>query len=283
MIAILGGLGAAAAWAASTLCSSRSSRMIEPASVVAWVALVGLLIVGPVALVEGVPSRLDAASGGWLLLAGGGNVVGLLIAYLAYRAGDVGLIAPIISTEGAIAAMIAVAYGEHLGLASALTLAVIAIGISLAAASAAGPREASKGDSRRVVAYAGAAALCFGLSLYATGRVSSQLPLAWIVLSARLLGALAVALPLALGGRLQLTGRAVPLVLAAGVCEVLGVASFTLGARHDLAVAAVLSCQFAAMSAIAAYVLFRERLTRPQMAGVVTILTGVTVLSGLRG
>ena len=42
MLAILGGVGAAAAWAVSVLCSSRSSRLIDPMAVVAWVMLVGL-------------------------------------------------------------------------------------------------------------------------------------------------------------------------------------------------------------------------------------------------
>jgi multidrug transporter EmrE-like cation transporter len=72
-------------------------------------------------------------------------------------------------------------------------------------------------------------------------------------------------------------------VLAAGVLEVLGFASFTVGARHSLPVAAVLSTQFAAMSAVAAYFLFRERLERAQLAGVVVVLAGVTLLSALRG
>jgi drug/metabolite transporter (DMT)-like permease len=282
MLAILGGLGAAVAWCVSTLCSSRSSRMIDPSSVVAWVALVGLLMIGPVAAFEGVPGSLDAGSGGWLLLAGAGNVGGLLVAYAAYRAGDVALIAPIIATEGAIAAVIAFAFGEHVQAASALVLGVIALGVSLAAMPARQP-DGARGHVSRVVVLAGLASLCFGASLYATGRVSSVLPLAWVVLSARLLGTIAVAVPLVLAGRLQLTARAAPLLLLAGVCEVLGVASFTLGARHDVAIAAVLSSQFAAMSVVAAYVLFGERLGRVQLRGVVLVLVGVSVLSVLNG
>ena len=282
MIAILGGLGAAAAWAASTLCSSRSTRMIAPASVVAWIAVIGLLVTAPFVVADGIPARLDAGEVGWLLLAGAGNLIGLLIAYFAYRVGDVALIAPIISTEGAIAAVIAFAFGERIGSATAATLAVIAFGIALAAMP---PRTevAVAPQVRRVALYAGAAAVRFGASLYATGRVGSELPLAWVVLPARLLGTLLVAMPLAVSGRLRLTRRAAPLVAAAGVLEVLGFASFTVGARHDLAVAAVLSCQFAALSAIAAYFLFRERLDRTQFAGVVVVLAGVTALSGLRG
>jgi hypothetical protein len=42
-------------------------------------------------------------------------------------------------------------------------------------------------------------------------------------------------------GRLALARAALALVVTAGLCEVLGFATFTLGARHGIAVAAVLS------------------------------------------
>ena len=281
MLAILGGLGAALAWAGSTLCSSRSSRAIPPASVVAWVALSGLAVTAPVALAGAVPSRLGGADGAWLVLAGAGNIAGLLVAYLAYRSGDVALVAPLIASEGAIAAVIAIAAGERIDAPTALTLAVIAGGITLAA-SHRDPAAHLAGHGLRVIAPAFAAALCFGVSLYATGRVSGRLPLPWVVLSARLLGSVFVALPLALRGRLRLTRRTLPLVLAAGMCEVLGYAVYTVGARHGIAITAVLSCQFAGISALVGYVLFGERLARTQVAGVLVLLAGVSALSLLR-
>src|SRR5262245_63045299 len=112
MTAIVGGLGAAAAWAVSMLTASRATRLIGAPSVLAWVLLTGLAIVLPWAALEGVPDGLDASSGRWLLLAGAGNVLGLLCSYSAMRTGQVALIAPIVSTEGAIAAILAVLTGE---------------------------------------------------------------------------------------------------------------------------------------------------------------------------
>jgi drug/metabolite transporter (DMT)-like permease len=47
-------------------------------------------------------------------------------------------------------------------------------------------------------------------------------------------------------------------------------------------VAAVLASQFAALAVIAAFLLFGERLTRTQVAGVVAIAIGVAALSALR-
>jgi drug/metabolite transporter (DMT)-like permease len=124
--------------------------------------------------------------------------------------------------------------------------------------------------------------LLFGTSLYATGRAGTTLPSSWVVLSARLIGTVVLAIPLALAGRLQVAARAVPLVIAAGVCEVLGFYSYTAGARHGIAVAAVLGSQFAAIATVAAFFLFRERLARVQLAGVAVIAVGVAVLTALQ-
>ena len=133
MIAVLGGLGAAVAWAATMLTASRASPLIGSWSTLAWVMLTGLLVVGPVALVQGRPEGLDGGAVTWLAIAGFGNITGLLLVYTALRIGKVGVIAPITSTEGAVAAVIAVVAGETLGAWTALALVVIALGVVLAA------------------------------------------------------------------------------------------------------------------------------------------------------
>src|SRR5205823_12201026 len=121
-----------------------------------------------------------------------------------------------------------------------------------------------------------------GTGLYATGHVSRELPLPWLLLPARLGGVVVVALPLVLTSRLRLTWRALPLVVAGGVAEIAGFASYSLGARHGVAVSAVLSSQFAALAALAAFVLFRERIGRVQVAGVAAIVAGISALGALQ-
>ena len=216
MIAILGGLGAAVAWAVSTTCSSRSSRLLPPKTVVAWVMLFGLVITAPIALVEGVPKGLDAGSGSWLLVAGAGNVAGLMLTYAALRIGQLALVAPLVSTEGAIAALIALLAGEPLGATVAFTLALIAAGIGLSSIPPDEHMTITGVRHLETVMLAISASFAFGASLYATGRASALLPAAWIVLAARLIGALALALPLALGQRMEITRRALPLLLGLG-------------------------------------------------------------------
>jgi drug/metabolite transporter (DMT)-like permease len=280
LVAILGGLGAALMWATTTMTSSRASRLIGAEPVLAWVMLIGLLVVGPVAAWHGVPDGLDWRAAGYLAVSGIGNVVGLLLTYRAYRIGKVGIIAPIASTEGAVAALIAVAAGEQLSAGQAVTLGVITLGIVLAAVASA-ETEIERTHHWRSVLYASGAAVTFGASLYATGHVGNELPVAWVILPARVLGVVAVALPLLVRRRLFVTREALPFVVVCGVAEVLGFVSFTLGARDSLAVAAVIASQFAGLAAILAFVLYGERLRRIQVVGVTAIAVGVGVLSAL--
>jgi len=299
MLAIVGGLGAALVFATVTLCNSRSSRMIGPTQLLSWVMLIGLAIVLPLVVLEGVPDDLDGESGAWLAVAGIGNVVGLLLAYAALRVGKVGIVAPVIATQGAVAAVLAVVAGESIGAGAAMTLAVIAVGVVLAGLAGDGEDDAERdepGAERDAAAagraagafggphamlYALGAAFAIGWSLYATARASIDLPVVWALLPSRIIGVAVVTVPLALRSGLRMTREALPLVLVAGVCEVLGFALFALGARHGIAVSAVLASQFAAVAAVAAYFLFGERLARVQLAGVTLIVAGVGVLSAL--
>jgi drug/metabolite transporter (DMT)-like permease len=268
-------------WATGTLCSARSSRIIGPASVLAWVMLTGLAANLAVIAVGPRPGPLSGSDFALMFTAGVGNVLGLFLAYSALRRGKVGLVAPILSTEGAIAAVLAVATGEALGVASALLLVVMASGVVLAAVA---PEELPVPGERTSapVGLATLAALSFGVSLFATGRLGASLPVGWTLLPPRVVGVVAVTIPLALTRRLRLTRPAVPLVVTAGLAEVLGFASYVAGARHGIAVAAVLASQFAAIASVAAYVLFRERLTRLQLGGVGLIVLGVAALTAIK-
>jgi drug/metabolite transporter (DMT)-like permease len=278
--AILGGLGAATMWATSTLSTSRSTKIVSPSTVLACVMAIGAALAAPAAFASGVPPALRGVNLLWLLVSGVANLLGLLLAYSALRIGKVGVVAPITSAQGAAAAIIAILAGERIAPGSGPMLALIALGVALASLS--GTESANLDHDRRAPLLAGAAAALFGLGLYASGRLSNELPLAWILFVPRLVGVLVFALPMALLGRVRLRRAAVPYIVLSGVCELLGLAAFTLGARGGIAVAAILASQFAALAAVSAYVLFGERLRRIQVAGVAAILVGVAVLTGLQ-
>ena len=297
--AIIGGLGAAALWAAATLCSSRSSRMLGSRVVLGWVMIVGVIVGLPIAVLSPGPTTLEPTTLALLGLAGICYVVGLQLTYAALRIGKVSIVAPIVATEGAVAALIAVALGDRIGVIAGIMLVAIVAGVVIStlepgrtdvpagdfdlvadaiddAPSATGERPS---DTRRAALLAAAAALVFGVGLVAAGRSASLVPVAWVALSARLIGIVVVVIPLVLRGRLRVTRVALPLVVVAGVGEVIGSMLSAWGSRESIAISAVMGSQFAAVAAVAAYFFFGERLGRRQIAGVVLIVTGVTVLA----
>ena len=286
MVAILGGLGAALSWAIATLASSRSSRMIGPISVLGWVMAVGwIAAVGPAILATPVPLGLPEAAG--MVATGLSHNLGLLLAYRALSIGRVSIVAPIASTEGAGAALLAVVLGETLAATTGVILAVIALGVVLAAAErsadpASGPR-LDPGHNRRAAVLAIAAAATFSIGLVLSGRLGAEgIPPAWVMLVSRTVGLTVIVLPLLVTRRFRLTRRALPLVIISGVLEVFGGAIYIVAASNGIAVAAVLASQFAAIAAVGGYFLFGERLQRLQLAGVVVIAIGITLLAAFQ-
>lgn len=278
MIAILGGIGAALAWTATTLAASRATRHVDGRSLLATVMTVGLVISIPPAALSHMPA-IHGASLGWLVATGCANVAGLLLTYSALAVGKVGVVAPITSTEGAVAAVIAVIAGEQLSGGTVACLVAIAAGVALSAHTPGGDRAVHL----RSVVLAVLAALSFGVGLYAAGRTGQTLGIAWAVLPPRVVGVAVIALPLLVTRRWRMVRAAIPYAIVGGICEVLGFAAYALGARHNLAIAAVLASQFAGLAAVVGWLFFRERLTRVQATGVVAIVAGVTALSALHG
>lgn len=278
MISIVFGLATAVFFATSALLSSRAVRIISAWSIVAWMMLVGLVITLPFIFISGIPEGLDGPTIGWMAASGVGNVVGIGIAAYAFRIGKVGIVAPILATEGAISATIAALLGESIVPAVAMTLLVIVGGVILAAV-APDPEPVKDERPLTAVLLAVAAAACFGVSLFASGNLSDDLPISWVLLPARLVGTVAIAIPLLIARRLQVDRRAMPLVIAMGFSEVFGFTCFAIGAQYLVGVTSVLASQFAPIAAIMAYLLFKERLGRIQIAGVAVIVLGVVALT----
>jgi drug/metabolite transporter (DMT)-like permease len=132
-----------------------------------------------------------------------------------------------------------------------------------------------------VVTVACLAAICFGVSLYATGRASAREQFAWVAASPRVVGVLCVALPLLVRGRIRITRAGAPLLLLAACAEVGGFSLYSYAAHRSVAVAAVLGSLFAAFAVVGAAILFGERLNRGQWLGVAMIVLGVAVLSAV--
>lgn len=285
--------------------------MIGSRVVLAWVMIVGTIVGLPIALVSGIPTTVPPEAPSLLLLAGLCYSGGLYSAYRALTIGKVSIVAPIVATEGGIAAVIAVALGDTLGAMAALLLTAIAIGVVLSAIEPARPdvpvqdieiaadaldgpapltsqpavATPAAGDptspsrTLEAVAWSLVAAVVFGVGLVAVGKAAVLLPPIWVAVSSRLVGLVIVALPLVLQRRLVLTRATVPLLLIAGVGEILGSTASAWGATDSIPIVAVLGSQFAAIAAVVAFLLFGERLSKTQVLGVILIVAGVSALA----
>ena len=138
------------------------------------------------------------------------------------------------------------------------------------------------GGTRRAVLLAIIAASLFAVGLYATGRIGAELGVGLTVLPSRLIGVAFVTIPLALRRKLWLTRKTLPLVVAMGLLEVVGVVGIALGSTDAIAITVVVSSQFAAVAVIAAFLVFGERLRRHQVLGIVLIAIGVAAVALVR-
>ena len=200
-------------------------------------------------------------------------------------------------------AVISIVLGEQVALPVVAVLGLIAAGVILTASEGTGSETVVEpgalaavdpagrplgsasprnGLGLRAVVLALSAAFLFGINLYSSARIGAELPIVWSMLPARLAGAVGLAIPLLVLGRLRLTREAVPFVVVVALAEVIGTGLYAFGARDGIAVAAVMSSQFGAMAAIASVLLFGEKLRRLQVIGVGVIAAGVATLAALQ-
>jgi drug/metabolite transporter (DMT)-like permease len=278
--AIFFGLATALSWGVTSLCSARASRITGAVPTLAFVSLFGLIVSIPLAVAD---SRSGVATADilWAGLAGLGNVAGLLLLYIAVRRGKVGLAAPIVATEGAIVAVIALLTGETVDALVIGLLALVVVGVVMATLDLR-PTADQYPVTARFLALVILGSIAFGIGLYSGGRVAGIVPGGWIVASARIIGVTIVTIPLFASGGLTLSRAALPWILITAVAEVIGYWMYVLGSRADLAVTAILASQFGAVTAVGAFLFLGERLSRLQRLGVAILCVGVGLLAWVR-
>jgi drug/metabolite transporter (DMT)-like permease len=272
--AVIAGLSVALIWTVSTLASARAARAIGAPSTLAAVALVGMVATLP--LLATAPAGPSDATDHvpWLLLAGGGNILGLLLSYTALTRGKVSIVAPIASTEGAIAATISILLGEPITGVLLVALSLVVTGVVLTAWGPEGDETTGTRGGPVFLALAVGSALLFGVSLYAVGHSSLLVPAAWVVAAGRIIGVVFLTLPLLLTRRFRMTRAVLPLVVLCGCTEVVGFLLIAWGSQESIAVTSVLSSQFAVLTALASVAL-GERVLRHQLLG--ALITGIGV------
>jgi drug/metabolite transporter (DMT)-like permease len=281
VISIVAGFGTAILFAIGMLAAARASRAVGSFRVVAWSAMVGSVLLTPFLLFGERPTEVSTGQGWLLVLSGLCNIVGFLFVYSALGVGKVGVVAPIVATQGAVTAVLAALTGSVLEGMVTFWLIVVVIGVVIAARSK-DPAPLPKERPVQSIILASCGSMFFGVGLFAVGTLSGELPIQWVLLPARLTGILLVVLPLAFQGKLRVPVKLLPILILAGICDVGGIALYSIGAEFNVPVTAVVASQMAPLAAVFAYIVFRERLGRGQIAGIFIIIVGVSVLSFLQ-
>ena len=190
MAAIGFGLLAAFLWGIGTVVGARLVRVAG-----AWGALgatmpIGLALIVPFLLFVDRPSA-SAAAWAFAVGAGIGYVGGMACWMLAVRSGKVSVVSPIVSTDGAMAAIFAVAlFGESLAPGVAAALAIVVAGIVVVAI-----RPETGGQhgqfTGRELTLALASAAFFGFSFVAGGEAQDALGVVWTLFVSRLISTIA--------------------------------------------------------------------------------------------
>lgn len=279
MAAILGGLIAALFFGASALLAQRSAWHIGGVATFGWSAVAGATLLAIPAIVASSSVSLTRQDVVLMVVAGIGNVVGLLLSFVALHTGRISVVVPIVSAEGAFGAVIACVFGATLDALTWAVLFVVACGVVLTSVNGADPdgRQDPAGD-RKTVALSLAAGLVFAFGLYAQARLTRDVPLGLALAPPALFGVVLVTLPLLLLRRLP-WNRDVPFALAVGAMELVGFVGYLLGSRDSIPIVAVLSSQYAAVAVLFSWLVLGERLVRLQVVGLVAIGVGVAALA----
>lgn len=273
MLSVAMGLSAAILWGVGALVVKSLSHEIEPHVLTFWFFFYNLLLITPVAAVaigmDGFEvSAIDAG-----IASGLATALAIAFETRAYSRGEVVTVTPMVSLEGAVAAVLGIATGSPV-------TGIIALGLVLCAGGGLGVGLPGGFAVRSPgIGWALAAAAFFGVSLWVIG--SSGAAIISLLLVANLLGTIFLGVlfnrhlrhgnpPARTHGRLALLGA----------LNLAGLLAFAYGSRNgSLPVTAVLAAQFALPAIVGGYVIHKERLTPVQALGTVSLLAGVGILA----
>jgi len=273
-MAALLALLAAAAWGSGDFTGGLAARRVGAFRSVLVPYSLGLVMLAAVALARGeaLPAPAD-----WLWGAGGGlaGMVGLGFLLRGFSQGRMGIVGPVSAVLTASIPVIFAALTEGMpGTRQLLGFAVALVGLWLLS------RPQSSGGRPGGLGLALLAGLGFGLFFVALDQVSAG-AVFWPLVAGRL-AAVAVMLPLALARRQPVLPPGAPLGLlaAAGLLDAGGNVFFLLATQTGrLDVAAVLGSLYPGVTALLAWLLAGEHLTRSQVAGAGAAIVAIVLIT----
>jgi drug/metabolite transporter (DMT)-like permease len=268
------GIASAASWGAGDFCGGLAAKRAASYQVVVGSQLIGVAVLLGLAVASGeTPPPL--ANLLWCGAAGLSGAVGLLALYRALADGRMGLAAPV---SGVLSAAVPVVAGSVVeGMPGPVTL--IGFALALVAVWLIARTADTQGESGGL-ALPVAAGLGFGCFIVIIGRASGG-AVYWPLVAARV-ASLSVMSTIAVAGRqaLGLVRRALTPIALAGLFDAGGNAFLVMAAHAGrLDVAAVLSSLYPAATVLLAWQILKERITRWQLAGLLTALCAIVAIT----
>lgn len=269
------GLASSLVWGAADFLGGVYTRRLTLAAVTVGSQIAGLVAILLAAALIGDIDHRSVEIG---LAAGACGAVGLSAFYRALATGTISIVSPVSACGALVPVGLALATGERPG-----ALALAGSAVALAGAVLASVHEI-RGDhpaARSSIGLALLAALGIGGFLWFLGRAADGGHTLSALLGARF-GSLAL---LSLGVALTRSSIAVPwpdvpMVASIGLLDTAANGLFAVAIQHGyITVVSVLGSEYPVVTVILAHAFLGERITRPQVVGVVLALTGVGMVA----
>jgi drug/metabolite transporter (DMT)-like permease len=271
-------LGSSLCWGVSDFLGGLQARRLPLLRVMLVTQAVGLVGLGALLAVRGVPApalhRLAPAFG-----AGVAGLIALTSFYRGLAIGTMSIVAPISATGVAVPVLVGIAGGERPAALQIVGIIAAGVGVVLASREA-GPGVVATPQARASLGLALVAALGFGL-FFVGLRSGARADAWWAAFTARSASTLLLCVA-ALGAPSARRGgiRELPPLVLIGVLDVGANLLFALASRHGLlSVVSVLASLYPLATVLLARAILGERVRRVQEVGIVAALVGVLLIA----
>ncbi|CCH88636.1 conserved membrane protein of unknown function [Modestobacter italicus] len=277
-MAVVLALASAVVYGASDFLGGLSSRRASVFGVVVLSQAVGLLAL--LVLLPWLGGPVQPADLAWGAAAGLAGAAGLVVFFRALASGVMSVVAPVTAvTAAAVPVLVGLASGDSVTAWAAVGIALALVAVVLVSAD--GGLSALRTARPASLLPALVAGAAFGVFFVLLDRISADAGLTPLV-AARVVSAAFVA-GLALVGRqsLRVPRPALPLVAASGVGDMSANALFLLATQQGgaLAITGVLASLYPVSTVVLAQLVLRERLGGAQVAGLVTAVAAVVLIT----
>ncbi len=277
------GLATAFGYGTSDFVARQASHRIGHIQVLFYLDLIGFLLLAPVAV--GLEGSVWRWSNAWWLLLGLGvvNTGASLCLYRSFEYGVLSVVSPIASSYPAVTAALAILFlGDRPGAPATLGIVCALGGILLLSRGGVHPANAPPRDARAGIVAAFGAFAGYGVFYFALKYVVADVGPVTVATVVRLVG-VAVLLAASAVHLLRVRGLPRPLwphLASMGILDSFAFIAFNIGILGgSVAIVGTLSGLFSAVTVALAALVLRERLTRPQLVGVLAIFVGVVLIA----